>query len=89
MTKIFRALIQYNVGLGSGRAVGGLGEDAALDLGGVVGCDLALQGGRHEDFTRQNQQLVVGDRLSLREAGHGLVGGDMLFEFPQVQSLEL
>ena len=50
-----RSLIQNGVGFGRGRAVGGLGEDAALDFAGVGSGDLALEGGGDEDVTRQCQ----------------------------------
>src|ERR1019366_10135837 len=46
----FRPLIEDYVRLGVGGAVGGLGEDAALDLAGVGGGDLALQGGGDDDI---------------------------------------
>ncbi len=43
------ALVEDDVGLVGGGAVGGLGEDAAAELGGVGGGDDALDGGGDED----------------------------------------
>ena len=54
----FRALIQDHVGLGRRRAVGGFGEDAALDFAGVGFGDLPLQRGGHEDVAGQQRAIV-------------------------------
>ena len=60
---------------GVGRAVGALGEDPGADVPGVVGRDLALERGEHEDVDVEREQLSLsigrargaGDRAVLPE----------------------
>jgi hypothetical protein len=49
------------------RAVGGFGNDAGLNLGGVAGRDLVLHRGRDQNLARQREQLGVVDRIRVLE----------------------
>ena len=65
------ALAQDGVGLRGGGSVGGFGDDAGLDAGGVVDCDLVFQGGGDQDVA-----LLLEDFVRLAEQLGGRVGGD-------------
>ncbi len=52
------ALEEDAVGGGRGGAIGGFGEDAAAELGGVLLGDDAFDGGGHEDIAREGEEVV-------------------------------
>src|SRR5262249_45403755 len=72
---------QYAVGAGSGRAVGGLGDDPGFDAVGVGHSDLVFQRGGNQHVTIQLQYFLAGDGFGSGKAGHGpgfgLVGHDV------------
>ena len=79
-------VLQDLIGVGRGWAIGGFRQDAALDAAGVGLGDLPFQSGRNEDVAGGQQQLLVGDRISLGKAGHRPVLGDVFPELPQVKA---
>ena len=58
------------VGVRSGRAVGGFGDDARLDRFGVVQGDDVFERRGNQDVALHGQQFVVGDARSARHAHH-------------------
>src|SRR5208337_4208779 len=60
------ALVEDDVGLGGGRAVGAFDHGGGANLAGVVAGDLVLAGARREDIHLGQEQLVVGDALARR-----------------------
>ncbi len=59
------ALEELLVGIGGGRSVGTLGDDLGLDLVDVLGGDLALESGGHEDVALEAHNLGGGHVLGL------------------------
>src|SRR5262249_695438 len=53
----FRTLVEDDVGFGRGGAVGGFGEDAALDFAGVGGGELPLQRRGNKNVAREHKEF--------------------------------
>ena len=62
------ALEHLLVGLGGRRAVGGLGDDSGLDVPGIPGSDLVLEGGRDQDVAVDLEDSRVADVLRAGQA---------------------
>ena len=81
----FGTLIEDEVRFGRGRAVGGFGEDAALDFGGILAGNLALNSGRDKNVARGEEKLFVGDGVGAGKTGNGFVGSDVFVQREEVE----
>ena len=72
------ALVQEQVGFRAGRAVRALGQDAALDLVGVLFRDHAIDRARRENVARHLEQFVRVDPVALIEGAQVAFFLDML-----------
>src|SRR5205085_10166592 len=70
-----------------GRSVGSLGENSAIDLGGVLGGYDSFQGCRHENREPYFEQFVVRKTFGSRKVTQEFAGGHVLIQASEINPL--
>ena len=83
------ARLQDLVGFRRRRAIGGLGENSALEFGRVLVGDLLFEGGGNENGAGCGQQFVGIDFTAPAEFLEQLAAGDMLGQSRDIDALRL